>query len=71
MNTISSIEEKIQKLPPELQHELEHFLDSLIRTLEKPKAKQLTLEWRGALKDLRDHYTSVELQHKSLEWWGK
>jgi len=29
----------------------------------------LKLDWRGALRDWQDHYTSVDLQHKALEWW--
>jgi len=31
---------------------------------------KLKFDWEGALADLRDKYTSVELQHKALEWWG-
>jgi len=29
---------------------------------------KMEFRWAGALKDLRDKYTSVELQHKILEW---
>ena len=32
-----------------------------------PKGR-LRLDWRGALEDMKDKYTSVELQHKILEW---
>ncbi|RQW79358.1 MAG: DUF2281 domain-containing protein [Methanothrix sp.] len=28
----------------------------------------LKLDWRGALEDMKDQYTSVELQHKISEW---
>jgi len=38
--------------------------------LRAEKRGELKLDWRGALRDLRDKYTSVELQHKVLEWWG-
>jgi len=31
--------------------------------------KKLRLDWAGALKDMRDQYTSVELQHKILDYW--
>ncbi|MEW5785238.1 MAG: AbrB/MazE/SpoVT family DNA-binding domain-containing protein [Bacillota bacterium] len=27
-----------------------------------------TFSWKGALSNIREQYTSVELQHKSLEW---
>jgi hypothetical protein len=30
---------------------------------------ELKLDWRGALRDLREQYTAVELEHKALEWW--
>lgn len=67
---MKSIEEKIRELPSELQREVEDFVDFLIeRRVGKPKG-HLKLDWRGALRDLRDQYTSVELQHESLKWWG-
>jgi hypothetical protein len=38
---------------------------------ESPKRKErLKLDWKGALQDMKDQYTSVELQHKILEWRG-
>jgi hypothetical protein len=36
----------------------------------KKKKEQLKLGWRGALRDMRDKTTSLELRHKVLEWWG-
>jgi hypothetical protein len=35
-----------------------------------PMERRLKGDWGGALADLGERYTSVELQHKSLEWWG-
>jgi hypothetical protein len=32
--------------------------------------RRLKADWGGALADLGRQYTSVELQHKSMEWWG-
>jgi len=67
------MEEIIEKLSPELQQEVCDFAKFLLAQKEKQKPKPkryLKLNWRGALKDLRDQYTSVELQHKSIEWWG-
>jgi len=66
---MKNIVERIQKLAPELQQEVEDFVQSLEKRARKPKG-QLKLDWRGALRDLRDQYTSVELQHKVPEWWG-
>lgn len=60
--------EKIQELPPELHREVEDFVQFLLerrvrRTRGKPK-----FEWAGALKEFRNQYTAVELQHKISEW---
>ncbi|MGQ9631842.1 MAG: DUF2281 domain-containing protein [bacterium] len=65
-----SLEELVKELPPELQEEVRDFAEFLLeKRVHKPKGK-LKLDWRGALRDLRDKYTSAELQHKALEWWG-
>jgi hypothetical protein len=64
------IEEKIRKLPPKLQKEVEDYVESLIESRARRRKGQLKLEWRGALRDLKDKYTSVELQHRILQWWG-
>ncbi len=64
------LEELIKELPSELQQEVEDFVQFLIeKRTRKPKGK-LKFDWEGALQDLRDQYTSVELQHKILELWG-
>ncbi|MFQ6094215.1 MAG: DUF2281 domain-containing protein [bacterium] len=65
---MKSIEERIKELPPELQREVVDFIDFLTeRRLRQPRGKP-NFDWAGALKDLRDQYTSVELQHKISEW---
>jgi hypothetical protein len=66
-----SLEEVIRQLPPALQQEVLDFAQYLLdkRTL-KPLRKKLSLTWAGGLKEYRDQYTSLELQKKSLDWWG-
>jgi len=62
------LEEKIKELPPEFQKEVKDFVDFLHeKRMEKPRSKP-QFKWAGALKELRDKYTSVELQHKISEW---
>jgi hypothetical protein len=64
------LEDMVKKLPLELQEEVRDFVEFLLeKRVRKPRGK-LTLGWRGALRDLRDKYTSVELQQKALRWWG-
>ena len=64
------VEEIIKELPPELQQEVEDFAQFLMEKRVRKLHSPLKLDWRGALRDLRDQFTSVELQHKALEWWG-
>ena len=67
---MTRLEEMLKELPPELRREVEDFVEFLLaRHVRKPKG-QFKLDWRGALEDMRDQYTSVDLQHKALEWWG-
>lgn len=66
-----SLEDRIKDLPPDLRREVEDFVDFLIdRRILHPRGK-MKFAWEGALADLRDQYTSVELQHKILEWWSE
>jgi Protein of unknown function (DUF2281) len=64
------IEQKIRKLPPKLRKEVEEFIEGLVEPSGRKKSRRPELKWRGALSDLRDKYTSVELQHRILEEWG-
>lgn len=65
----TQIEEVVQVLPPEIRGQVRDFIEFLMeKRVRKPGAK-LKLNWRGALRDWRDQYTSVDLQHKALEWW--
>ncbi len=70
VNKRTTLKELIEQLPPDLEQEVRDFVEFLLeRHGAKPKG-ELKLDWRGALRDLKDKYTSVELQHKVLEWWG-
>lgn len=67
---MKTIEEKIKELPPELQQEVEDFVEFLLKTKVRRKQKKLRMTWAGALREFRDQFTSLELQKKALEWWG-
>jgi len=74
MSTKNNLKDLIDQLPPELQQEVQDFVEFLLEKkvikFKKKVRKKLKLDWRGALRDLRTKYTSVELQHKILEWWN-
>jgi hypothetical protein len=53
-----SLEEMVRNLPLEIRQEVRDFIEFLLeKRVRKPQA-ELSLEWRGALRDLRDQYTS-------------
>jgi len=66
---MKTLVEKIGELPPEDQREVEDFVDFLTEKKVKILKKTPNFSWAGASKDMRDQYTSVELQHKIMEWW--
>jgi hypothetical protein len=65
---VKTLEEMIRELPPELRQEVKDFIEFLLRKRAKRSPKPLRLEWKGALQDMRAHFTAVELQHKAQEW---
>ena len=68
MQAVMELKELVEQLPPGLQQEVRDFVEFLLeRRARKPRRKP-KFDWAGALKDLRDRYTSVELQHKIAEW---
>jgi len=67
---MSTLEEVIKNLPPELQQEVQDFAQFLLQTRVQRKQRKLRLSWAGALREYRDRLTSLELQRKALEWWG-
>lgn len=63
------LDELVKMLPPEMQREVSDFVYSLLQKRPPGKVRRKpSFEWAGALRDLRDRYSSVELQHKISEW---
>jgi hypothetical protein len=68
MSTVEETIKLMNGLPEELQAEVRDFARFVKDTrIRRPHGK-MKLDWRGALSDMRDEYTSVELQHKLSEW---
>lgn len=64
---MKSLNEIIKKLPPEYEQEVQDFIKFLMEKRAKKRRGKPKFDWAGALKDLRNQYTSVELQHKIVE----
>jgi mRNA-degrading endonuclease RelE of RelBE toxin-antitoxin system len=67
---MEKVEEIVKELPPELQQEVEDFVQFLAEKWRRKAGGKLRQDWAGALRDYRDQYTSLELQKKALEWRG-
>lgn len=64
------IETKISELPEDLRKEILDYLEFLLEKYkgEKPAAKKFKFDWEGGLAEIPEKFTSVDLQHKALEW---
>ena len=65
-----SVEEKIRMLPPDLREEAILYIDQLVKRSKKSTATAFRCTAEGTLAELGKQYSSVELQHKALEWRG-
>ena len=68
---MKSLDDKIRELPPELQQEVESFIQSLATRMKSEDTTRLRLDWKGALQELSTENSSVDLQHKALDWWNE
>jgi hypothetical protein len=67
---VDRIEEILRELPPELRAEVEDFVRFLNERRSTPQTGTIKFSWAGALRDLREDYTSTELAETSMDWWG-
>jgi hypothetical protein len=63
-----TLKEFVEKLPPDLQQEVQDFIEFLLEKQGKKPRGKPRFDWAGALKDMKDQYTSVELQHEISKW---
>jgi hypothetical protein len=61
---VKPINEMVDELPPERQAEVRDFVEFLLAKQRSHTRRKPHFGWAGALKDLRDEFTSVELQHE-------
>ena len=64
------IEVKIQKLPLDLRKEVLDYIEFLLFKHRKKEnvVKRFKFDWAEGLAELKNKFTSVELQHKAMEW---
>lgn len=64
------VAELLESLPEDLLAEVGDFARFLREAKTRPKRDRFRLDWAGAGRHLKDRFTSVELQHKTLDWWS-
>lgn len=64
------IEVKMQKLPEDLKRKVLNYVDFLLSKCQDREAARgkFKFDWEGGLSEIRKEFTSVQLQHKVLEW---
>lgn len=65
---IKPLEELIQSLSPTLRAEVRDFVEFLLAKHNRSIAHPLRQDWAEALKDDQAGLSSVDLQHRALEW---
>lgn len=63
------LQEQTERLPPELRNEAEQFIAETLDRAGQSPGKKLNLRWAGALKDIDDPRSTVEIQHAILDMW--
>jgi hypothetical protein len=64
------IQLKTQQLPEALRREVLDYMEFLVKKhkMKKSVAKKFKFDWEAGLFGIREEFSSVELQHKALEW---
>ena len=68
---VKPINEMVDELTPERQAEVRDFVEFLLTKQRSRTRRKPQFGWAGALKDLRDEFTSVELQHEIARLRGE
>jgi hypothetical protein len=62
------LKKKIRLHPPYLREEAIHYIDELVKRSKRSPSASFRCATEGTLAELGKRYSSVELQHKALEW---
>jgi len=68
--SIKQLNNKIKKVPPHLLPEVMDYIDYLITKYGAvPRSESgLNFTWEGGLSEISKKYSSIDLQHKAMEW---
>ena len=69
--SIRPIDEMVEQLPPGQRAEVRDFVEFLLSRQPSTPRRKPRFYWAGALKDMSDDHTSVELQHEITRLRGE
>ena len=61
---MTSLASFVEQLPLDIQKEVLSYAEFLLERRSRKKQKTPAFDWEGALKDLGEQYSSVQLQHE-------
>jgi hypothetical protein len=61
---MTSLARFVEHLPPDIQEEVRCYAEFLLEKRSRKKRNVPSFDWEGALKDMGEQYSSVELQHE-------
>jgi len=67
----NNIEERIRELPNDLKKEVLDYVEFLLnkyKSKDIKKTDSFKFDWEGGLSDANIKVSSVDLQHKALDW---
>ena len=61
------IELKVRELSEDMKRRVLDYIEALLEK-DRDERKGFKFDWEEGLSELRDEFTSVELQHRALKW---
>jgi hypothetical protein len=68
--TAKPLDELVRELPPDILAEVRDFVEFLLVKRGRRTGGRLQQNWAGALRQYKQQYTSLKLQHQALDWRG-
>jgi|GEM_PF-623273 len=64
------ISKSLSRLPESFLEQILEYISLLKKQIESEKVDEygFKFEWEGGLSEMREQFSSVELQHKASEW---
>lgn len=69
MLSVDAVEPVLKRMPPDVQRKVLKYIEDLSARTRERRHGTMKFAWAGACADIKEEYTSVQLQKKILDWW--